>query len=453
MRARRRASSTSRTWARSRRAAPDAEAFLQRLLSNDVRQHPRGRRAVQRALPRGRRRARRPLHLPAGRPPLPHGHQRRQPREGPRLVPAPTRGDFDVDVVDARRRLRDARRPGADGARRSSSGLADGRAAAADARLRAHRRRRRDCSSAAPATPARTASSCCSPRATPPRSGTRCSAAGATPCRPRRARHPAPRGLLPPLRQRPLRGPRPDRGRPRLVLQGGHRLHRRPRRSAPPAPPGRPRRSSPFRLTGSGHRPPGQPGRRRRRGRPAARSRPAWASASAWPTCPAARADAGHAARDRRARQGPRRAMVEDKPLYRKDSRDAMADASYPDDLLYHPEHDWARIEGDEATFGITWYAQDALGEVVFFDPPEVGRDASTKDEPYAEVESVKAVSDVIAPLSGRDRRGQRGARRRARSRSTTTPTAPAGWSRCGCPTRRSATRCWTPPPTRRSLE
>jgi glycine cleavage system H protein len=77
-----------------------------------------------------------------------------------------------------------------------------------------------------------------------------------------------------------------------------------------------------------------------------------------------------------------------------------MAEGSYPDDLLYHPEHDWARIEGDVATFGITWYAQDALGEVVFFDPPEVGSSV-TKDESYAEVESVKAVSDVIAPLSG----------------------------------------------------
>jgi glycine cleavage system H protein len=77
-----------------------------------------------------------------------------------------------------------------------------------------------------------------------------------------------------------------------------------------------------------------------------------------------------------------------------------MADASYPDDLLYHPEHDWVRLDGDNATFGITWFAQDALGEVVFFDPPEVGTKV-TKDEPYAEVESVKAVSDVIAPLSG----------------------------------------------------
>ena len=77
-----------------------------------------------------------------------------------------------------------------------------------------------------------------------------------------------------------------------------------------------------------------------------------------------------------------------------------MAEASYPPDLKYHPEHDWARIEGDTATFGVTWYAQDALGEVVFYEPPEVGKEVK-KDEAYAEVESVKAVSDVYAPLSG----------------------------------------------------
>ncbi len=77
-----------------------------------------------------------------------------------------------------------------------------------------------------------------------------------------------------------------------------------------------------------------------------------------------------------------------------------MADESYPDDLLYHPGHDWARIDGDTATFGITWYAQDQLGEVVFFEPPEAGSRVA-KDEPYTEVESVKAVSDVLAPLSG----------------------------------------------------
>jgi glycine cleavage system H protein len=77
-----------------------------------------------------------------------------------------------------------------------------------------------------------------------------------------------------------------------------------------------------------------------------------------------------------------------------------MAEESYPEDLLYHPEHDWARVEGEEATFGITWYAQDALGEVVFYEPPEVGSEV-TKDQAYAEVESVKAVSDVYAPLSG----------------------------------------------------
>jgi len=73
---------------------------------------------------------------------------------------------------------------------------------------------------------------------------------------------------------------------------------------------------------------------------------------------------------------------------------------SYPEELKYHPEHDWARIEGDEAMLGITWFAQDALGELVHFEPPEEGSSVA-KDESYGEVESVKAVSDLIAPLSG----------------------------------------------------
>ena len=77
-----------------------------------------------------------------------------------------------------------------------------------------------------------------------------------------------------------------------------------------------------------------------------------------------------------------------------------MSDEEYPDGLLYHSEHDWARVEGDTATLGITWFAQDQLGEVVFFDPPEVGSSVTANDT-YAEVESVKAVSDVFAPLSG----------------------------------------------------
>jgi glycine cleavage system H protein len=78
----------------------------------------------------------------------------------------------------------------------------------------------------------------------------------------------------------------------------------------------------------------------------------------------------------------------------------AVADESYPADLRYHREHDWVRVEGDEAVFGITWYAQDALGEVVYYDPPEVGA-TITKDASYGELESVKAVSDIIAPASG----------------------------------------------------
>jgi glycine cleavage system H protein len=78
----------------------------------------------------------------------------------------------------------------------------------------------------------------------------------------------------------------------------------------------------------------------------------------------------------------------------------AAVPESYPDHLLYHREHDWARVEDGEATFGITWYAQDALGEVVFFEPPEVGSTVAA-NEAYAEIESVKTVSDVYAPLSG----------------------------------------------------
>ncbi len=73
---------------------------------------------------------------------------------------------------------------------------------------------------------------------------------------------------------------------------------------------------------------------------------------------------------------------------------------TYPDDLKYHKEHDWARIEGDEAVLGITWFAQDALGELVHYEPPNVG-DTIARDSNYGEVESVKAVSDVIAPLTG----------------------------------------------------
>ena len=73
---------------------------------------------------------------------------------------------------------------------------------------------------------------------------------------------------------------------------------------------------------------------------------------------------------------------------------------SYPDDLKYHPDHDWARLEGDEAVLGITWFAADSLGELVHFEPPEVGATVS-KDQSYGEVESVKAVSDVVSPLSG----------------------------------------------------
>ena len=76
------------------------------------------------------------------------------------------------------------------------------------------------------------------------------------------------------------------------------------------------------------------------------------------------------------------------------------AEESYPEDLKYNRDHDWARVEGDEAVLGITWFAADSLGELVHYEAPEPGASVA-KDESYGEVESVKAVSDLIAPLSG----------------------------------------------------
>src|SRR5918911_5540198 len=77
-----------------------------------------------------------------------------------------------------------------------------------------------------------------------------------------------------------------------------------------------------------------------------------------------------------------------------------MSDESYPDELRYHEAHDWVKVEGDTATFGITWFAQDQLGEVVYFSPPQVG-DTVTKDSDYGELESTKAVTGLVAPVSG----------------------------------------------------
>ena len=98
---------------------------------------------------------------------------------------------------------------------------------------------------------------------------------------------------------------------------------------------------------------------------------------------------------------------------------------SYPDELKYHSEHDWARVDGDEAVLGITWFAQDALGELVHFEAPTQGSNV-TKDSSYGEIESVKAVSDVIAPLSGEVLEVNQARSTRPR-RSTRTPTATGG--------------------------
>ena len=223
------------------------------------REDRRRRRAVQRAVPRGRRRPRRPLHLPPRRRPLPDGHERLEPRQGPRLVPAARRAastsrsstatrDYAMLAVQgphARElvgKLTDDELPDALPHRRAST-LAGVDAARLRHRLHGRGRRR----AAHPARRRR------GRLGRPRRRGRRAR-------RPGRARHAAPRGLLPPLRQRPDGGARPDRGRPRLVLQGGHGLHRlrrRPRRARGRARPRSSRRScspapaSPARATRS----------------------------------------------------------------------------------------------------------------------------------------------------------------------------------------------------------
>ena len=233
-----------------------ASELLQQLLSNDVDEDRRGRRPVLRAVQRAGRGARRPVHVPAGAGPLPDRHEREQPRVRSRLVRAPRRRPR-RDGHGPDRRLRDARRPGSAGARahpatgrrRAAEALhhqaPHGRRCARRARLRhgLHGRGRRRAADRA------------RPRGDRLGRGDR---GRRDPCRARRARHAAGRGLLPPLRQRPDRGPQPDRGRPRLVLQGGHRLHRRrgdPRRRASTARPRSssrspsPARASPARAT------------------------------------------------------------------------------------------------------------------------------------------------------------------------------------------------------------
>ena len=202
-------------------------------------------------------------------------------------------------------------------------------------------------------------------------------------------------------------------------------------------------RLRPFRLTGPRHPAAGQRDRGRRRGH----ERHAVA-------VPRRRDRHGLPARRPRRRRAPRsrstsgaRPAKPSWPSGPSTARSEMADASYPDDLLYHAEHDWVRLDGDTATFGITWYAQDALGEVVFFDPPEVGSTV-TKDESVRRGRVGQGRLRRHRAAVGRDRRGQH--RRSATSprRSTTTRTARAGWSRSSSPTRPRRTRCSTPRPT-----
>ena len=267
-------------------------------------------------------------------------------------------------VIDVTDRLRDARRPGP-GAREIVQGLADG---PLPARMTAgaRHRRRRDALVCGTGYTGEDGVELLLDPADAPTSGTRSSPrrrAG----RARRARHAAPGGLLPPLRQRPVeeRGPieaglgwccKEDTG-----FIGADAV--RPR-----ARPGRPRSSSPFKLDRPGIA---------RQGNPvvgggevtSGTHSPSLGIGIGMAYLPAERASAGERFEIDVRGKNRRRWW----PRSRSTPRRPMADASYPDDLLYHAEHDWARIDGDTATFGITWFAQDALGEVVFFDPPEVG--------------------------------------------------------------------------------
>ena len=269
----------------------------------------------------------------------------RQPRARPRLVRAPRArastptvadriADFAMLAVQGPRRARPGRRADRRRAARAASRTAELTVAgvAGRARLR-HRlhgrgrrraaRRRRDAATAV---------------------WDAVVAAGRDARRARRARHAAPRGLLPPLRQRPVRGPRPDRGRPRLVLQGGDGLHRRRADRAARASAGTAEKLVPFAITGPGIA---------RQGNPvigggevtSGTLSPTLGYAIGLAYLPAERARAGHALRDRRARQDARRRS----PQQATDPRGALklAEASYPSDLKYHEEHDWARIDGD----------------------------------------------------------------------------------------------------------
>ena len=214
-----------------------------------------------------------------------------------------------------------------------------------------------------------------------------------------------------------------------LVLQGGHRLHRLRGGRAPPARPGPPRSSCPFVLDRPGHRPPGQPGRRRRRGDERHAVAVPGRSAIGMAYVPADRAEPGTAIEIDVRGKVRARARSSDKPLYRQGDLTSGRRELPRRPAATTPSTTGPASTATIATFGITWYAQDALGEVVFFDPPEVGATV-TKDEPYAEVESVKAVSDVDrAAVRARSSRSTRRCATRPR-RSTTTPTARAGWSR-----------------------
>ena len=268
------------------------------------------------------------------------------------------------------------------------------------------------------------------------------------PGRSRRARHAATRGLLPPVRQRPERGARADRGRASAGAarsRPGSSARRRSRACAPPAPA---EKLVAVRDRRPGDRSPGQPGRRRRRRHQRHLLAVPASAGSGWHTSPPSAPVRARRSRSTCAGRS-RAAAVVPKPLYRKEAVSKMADPSYPDDLVYHPEHDWARVDGrrGDVRDHLVRPGRARRGRVL-----RPARDRRRGDQGpvvhRGRVGQGRVGRDRAAV--GRDHRGQRLARRHARDDQRGSRTATAGWSRSGCPTPPRRTRCSTRRPTRR---
>ena len=430
---RRRACSTSRTWARSRRSGPEAEAFLQHILSNDVTKI--AERGAQYSLlcreDGGVLDDLFTYRLGSGAASSPS----RTPPTTRRTSPGSSEHAAGFDVDGARRRTRTGRCSPCRARRRAprSRGVTEGEL---PARMRTAELRVAGVDALVCGTGYTGEDGCelmLRARTAPARSGTRCwprasgppASARATRCASRSAststattsredRNPIEAGLgwcckldTGFIGADALRGFEPEQTLVPFAFTG----------------PGIPRQGNPIRT---------EHGRGRRDERH--RCRPASGSASAWATCRWRRPSRVRASRSTCAASCARPRCARSPSTHKERP---VAEASYPDDLKYHPEHDWARIDGDTADVRRDLVRPGRARRGGLLRPARGRRARCTKDETYAEVESVKAVSRRVRAAVRRDRRGQRGARRQPRAASTRIPTARAGWSRSGCRTRR----------------